>query len=388
MSHPAQAFDILIIGAGPAGSAAAITAARAGLRTAIIDKAAFPRPKLCGGLVTGRAATLYREIFGAELTPEMFEPREQITFHAGGAPLGAAMESPPVYLAMRRTLDVHLLGLAVAAGAEDYTGQKITELDVDHPAVTLGNGTRLTGRILIGADGVNSMVARSLFGRAHDPARIGFALEIEAPPLPAPQRAAIRIDLGAAEWGYGWQFPKDCGTTIGVGGIAAKNPNMKAHLAAYRATLDEKSGARIKGHHLPFGDYRRNPGKGCALLAGDAAGLVDPITGEGIAYALQSGAAAARAAAAALAKGRPSAALPAYRRALRPIHRALRMACWLRPVIFGRRTRPVFLRAFAASSVLKGSYLDLLAGRLEYPKLCRTALLRLPRAIWRHRRGG
>lgn len=73
------------------------------------------------------------------------------------------------------------------------------------------------------------------------------------------------------------------------------------------------------------------------LLVADAAGLVDPVTGEGIVYALQSGAAAANAAAAALAKGCPDAALPAYRRALRPVHRALRMACWLRPLIYGAR---------------------------------------------------
>jgi flavin-dependent dehydrogenase len=295
-------------------------------------------------------------------------------------------------------MDAHLLALAVTAGAADFTGRRITDLDTDMPAVTLEAGTHLTARILIGADGVNSMVARALFGRAYDPARVGFALEIEAPPLPAARRAAIRIDLGAADWGYGWHFPKSCGTTIGVGGINGQNPDMKGHLASYRGILGDDCEAPVKGHFLPFGDFRRNPGRGRVLLVGDAAGLVDPITGEGIAYALHSGAAAALAAAGALAAssgpaasalagGRASGALPAYRRALKPVHRALRMACWLRPLIYGARTRPIFLRAFAASSVLKGAYLNLLAGRIEYPALCRLALGRLPRALWRHRRG-
>ncbi|MFX0542836.1 geranylgeranyl reductase family protein [Roseovarius sp. S4756] len=388
MAPTLQTFDLLILGAGPAGTAAAVTACRAGLSTAIIDKATFPRTKLCGGLVTGRSAALYRDIFGAPLNAALFEPRERITFHANGAPLGGDMESPPVYLAMRWDMDAHLLDMARAAGTADFTGQRITDLDTDALTVTLADGDRLAGRILIGADGVNSPVARALFGRAFDQGTIGFAMEIEAPPLAPPERDVIRIDLGAADWGYGWQFPKAGSTTIGVGGLNARNPDMKGRLDAYRDILCEDGGARIKGHFLPFGAYRRVPGRGRVLLAGDAAGLVDPITGEGIAYALQSGAAAATAAADALSKERPDAALSAYRRALKPVHRALAMACWLRPLIYSARTRPFFLRAFAASSVLKGAYLDLLAGHLEYPAICRLAVRRMPRAIWRHRRRG
>jgi geranylgeranyl reductase family protein len=381
-------YDTLIIGAGPAGAAAAVTARRAGLSAAIIDKAEFPRNKLCGGLITGRSAALYRQIFEQALEPEMFEQRGRIAFHADGAPLGDEARSPPIYLTMRRDMDAHLLEMARAAGAAVFTGQRISDLDTGGTAVTLEDGSTLAGRIMIGADGVNSMVARALFGRAYDPGKIGFALELEAPPLPAPQRDTIRIDLGAAAWGYGWHFPKACSTTIGIGGINAENTDMKAHLSAYRAVLGDESGAHVKGHFLPFGDCRRVPGKGCVLLVGDAAGLVDPVTGEGIAYAMQSGAAAASAAAAALAKGCPGTALPNYRRALRPVHRALRMACWLRPLIYGAWMRPLFLRAFAASSVLKGAYLRLLAGQTEYPALCLLALRRMPRALWQHRRGG
>ncbi|MFX0544944.1 geranylgeranyl reductase family protein [Roseovarius sp. S1116L3] len=388
MARTLQTFDILIIGAGPAGTAAAVTACRAGLSTAIIDKATFPRAKLCGGLVTGRSATLYSEIFSAPLPPSLFEPRERITFEANGASLGGEMGSPPVYLAMRWDMDAHLLDIARAAGTADFTGQRITDLDADALTATLSDGRQLAGRILIGADGVSSHVARTLFGRAFDQGTIGFAMEIEAPPLAPPEQSVIRIDLGAADWGYGWQFPKAGSTTIGVGGLSARNPDMKGRLDAYRDILGEASSARVKGHFLPFGAYRRVPGRGRVLLAGDAAGLVDPITGEGIAYALQSGAAAAAAAAYALAQGRPDALLPAYRRALKPVHRALAMACWLRPLIYSARTRPFFLRAFAKSSVLKGAYLDLLAGDLEYPAICRLALRRMPQAIWRHRRRG
>ena len=384
MSVNSRIFDLIIIGAGPAGSAAAMTARRAGLSAALIDKAKFPRDKLCGGLVTGRARTQYRETFGGDLDPALFQAHNQIAFHAGDVRLGEIQKTPTLYLTMRRDMDAHLLGLALAAGAKDFTGQRVAQINTENPTVTLDDGTVLTGKILIGADGVNSIVARALFGRAFDPARIGFALEVEAPPGPATN--TIRIDFDAASWGYGWRFPKAGSTTIGVGGLQAPNPDMKAQLAKYRAALDDDASCPVKGHFLPFGDFKRMPGRGRVLLVGDAAGLVDPITGEGIAHALQSGAAAGIAAANAIADGKPQSALRRYRTALRPLHRGLRMAGWLRPLIFEPRLNPLFRRAFGQSSVVKGAYLRLLAGDVEYPGLCLLVLRRLPGAALRHLR--
>lgn len=379
-----RTFDILIVGAGPAGSAAAVTARREGLTVALIDKARFPRDKLCGGLFTGRSAALYRQIFGLEVDPALFEPRQDISFHAHGAQLGPVQRAPTLYLTMRRDMDAHLLDLARAAGAADFTGRRVSRIDITAPGVTLADGTHLTSRIMIGADGVNSIVARALFGRSFDPARIGFALELEAPPTPG--APILQIDFTAMRWGYGWRFPKTRSTTVGVGGLSRENPHMQAGLAAYQRPADGAS-PTVKGHHLPFGDYRRVPGAGRVLLAGDAAGLVDPVTGEGIAYAMQSGAAAADAAVWALQHQRPGIALAAYRRAVAPIHRSLRMAIWLRPLIMSARTQTMFHSAFARSSVLKAAYLRLLAGELEHSDLFWLVLRRLPGAVLRHMQG-
>ena len=82
---------------------------------------------------------------------------------------------------------------------------------------------------MIGADGANSLVARTLYGEAFDHARIGFGLEIEAP-APAAD-APVRIDFGAAEWGYGWNFPKAGSATIGIGGVHGRNPGMPPALS-------------------------------------------------------------------------------------------------------------------------------------------------------------
>ena len=328
MSH----FDLIIIGAGPAGSAAAVTARRAGLTTAVIDKAALPRAKLCGGLFTGRARHYYRDIFGTDLDPALFEPRERIAFHLGSTPLGAPEEILPMYLTMRWDMDAHLFDLARAAGVADFTGQRIDQLDPGANRVTLADGRVLSYGCLIGADGVQSIVARALFGRPFDPDKIGFALEVEAPA--EPDNTLVRIDFDAAKWGYGWQFPKRGSTTIGIGGLQRHNADMKARLHQYRARLDDDSAPRVKGHFLPFGDYKKRPGRGNVLLAGDAAGFVDPITGEGIAYALKSGQMAAKSAATALAAAAPQTAIKGYQARIKPIHQSLRMACILRPLIF------------------------------------------------------
>jgi len=379
-----QNFDVIVIGAGPAGSAAAFTAARAGLRVALIDKAAFPRQKLCGGLFSGRARMVFEEVFARGLDPDLFTIRNRIGFFLGGAPLGPVQASGTMYVTMRWDMDRWLKEMAVEAGAEDFTGQRIDLLDLGTNTLTLASEQRLGWRVLIGADGVNSLVAKALFGRAFDPDRIGFALEVEAPNSgdPGPD-APLRIDFDAAEWGYGWAFPKSATTTIGIGGVHPKNPDMKKKMATYQALLEDESTARVKGHFLPFGEDKGPPGRAGVLLAGDAAGYVDPITGEGIAYAMQSGQAAAQAARQAILQGHPEQALRHYAPRVRPIRRSLRMACRLRPLIFSARFRPVFKRSFGGSRVLKGEFLRLLNGEVEYPRILWLVARRLPRILLR-----
>lgn len=377
--RPSQRFDLIVLGAGPAGAAAARTAASSGLKVALVDKARFPRDKLCGGGLTGRAIAQYQRCFDGDLPPVPLERRSDFVFHAHGQDLGCSTGAPPLHLGMRFQLDAELVRQALARGAEDFTGQAGV-LDPAAPALDLP-GLRLEAPLLIAADGVNSPTARALFGAAYDPAQIGFALEVELPGA-APDRP-LRIDFGAADWGYGWQFPKPQGTTIGVGGVHARNADMKAALRRYLALLDVPDTLKVKGQFLPFGAFRAVPGRGRILLAGDAAGLVDPITGEGIAHALDSGACAAEAAIAALAAGQPDRALQGYLQALRPIHRGLRHARLLRNIMFRDSLRPAFIRSFRNSRTLRGEYLRLMAGETEYGALMRKMATRLPGFAWR-----
>lgn len=383
---PHDTFDLIILGAGPAGSAAAMTARKNGLSVALVDKADFPRNKLCGGLITGRSMQYVSEIFGTVLLPPLIETRDRIAFHLDGIETGEMRDIPPMHLTMRWDFDDHLLRLALDAGATPYLGTRVAQIDIAAKTVELQDGTHLSARVMIGADGVNSAVARALYGRAFDPKTIGFALEKELSAAPNP--GPIRIDFAAAEYGYGWSFPKRGSTTFGVAGLQARNPDMKTRYEKYAALCGQADTAKVKGHFLPFGDYRKRPGRGAIVLVGDAAGLVDPITGEGIAYAMKSGQLAAQAAATALAEDRPGDTAARYAQALRPIHRSLWLANLIRPTIFSSFTGPTFARSFAeGSGQLKRAYLRLLAGELDYPDVIGLALRRMPKLLVRSMRG-
>jgi geranylgeranyl reductase family protein len=378
-------YDIVIIGGGPAGSAAAVTATRLGARTLLIDKARFPRDKLCGGLFTGRARQEYCHIFGRDLSPELFEERRAISFLLDSRSMGRMGDVPPMYLTVRCDLDAHLLAMAGAAGVGLRTGCRVKAIDLAASRLALEDGTQVFYRVLIGADGVTSSVARALFGRAFDPRTIGFALEKEMPPEPDAEVArTVRVDFGAADWGYGWSFPKRGSTTVGVGGLQRRNPDMKARMRAYAALLDQGDAKGMKGHFLPFGDYRRRPGRANVLLAGDAAGFVDPITGEGIAHALGSGRLAAEAAARAIREARTDEAASLYCMGTQRIRLAMAIARGLRPIVFSKRMAPLVARSISGSSRVKHAYLRMLAGEAEYPDVLWLVARRLPGAIWRH----
>ncbi|SMC75089.1 NAD(P)/FAD-dependent oxidoreductase [Primorskyibacter flagellatus] len=372
--------DVIVIGGGPAGASAAVTAARAGLRTALVDKARFPRDKLCGGGFTGRSLSYFQQIFDAPRPDAPMLCRNEMAFYAFGQHLGTYQDCPPLYLAMRRSLDAELCARAIAAGAEDFTGRAMQSLTPDG-AVTLVDGTLLKAPVVIGADGVNSPTARSLFGTAFNRHEIGFALEVECDT--SPDTLPVRIDFGAADWGYGWAFPKQHGVTVGVGGLLRRNPDLKSLLERYLVATGLESHSTVKGQFLPFGHARKQPGKGRVLLAGDAAGLVDPITGEGIAYAMKSGQMAALAGIQSLAKGTPETALTQYRQDLRAITKAIGQARFLRQLMFRPIFRRVFINSFVRSTHLRHEYLRLLAGETEYSGLSRSISRRLPRYFWR-----
>ena len=291
-------FDVLVVGAGPAGSTAARECAARGLSTALIDRAEFPRDKPCGGGVTVRAAAL----LPFDIDPVVEQRVRDIRFTwRGKSGFTRRADAPLVYLTQRAKLDEFLVSKAVEAGARFFQGRRVDTVTTheDGATVTAGEET-FDAAVLIGADGANGPVARYLgFGMQ---ANRGIALEGNYPLSAGASDmwdGTVGFDFGDVGGGYGWAFPKADHVNIGVGGWRSTGPQLRTKLAqqARRYGFDPSAAWGVKGHHLPVRQGKSPLWQGRVILAGDAAGLVDPLTGEGIYAAIYSGRTAARAAA-------------------------------------------------------------------------------------------
>ena len=282
--------DVLVVGAGPAGSATAIHLARGGASVLLVDKTRFPRDKPCGGGITGRAL-LHAP---CDVEPVVEHVVDRLVLRVGyRRRVAHGSETPLIRMTQRRHLDAHLAAQAVAAGADFRDGVRVEELAFEDDHVTaLVEGSRVRASYLIGADGANGLVARSA-GLGDGIVR-GIALEGNVPwgeLDPRPYRETAWVELGVVPGGYGWVFPKGDHANLGVGGWLGEGPRLRAHLDRLARMHDLDPGALedVRGHRLPMRRLGTPAARGRTLLVGDAAGLVDPLSGDGIYEAFVSG---------------------------------------------------------------------------------------------------
>jgi len=277
-------YDALVVGAGPAGSATAIRLARGGARVLLVDRARFPRDKPCGGGLTGRAL---RQIPG-DVTPVVEHVVDRFRLRLRyGREFERASADPIILMTQRRRLDHLLLEQAAAAGADVHDGVRVTGIALGEAGVTASvDGATVAAATLVGADGANGIVARAA-GLAAEIVH-GVALEGNvawgAIDRERYERTAV-VELGQPAGGYGWVFPKGDHANLGVGGWGHQGPVLREHLQRLAAHHDVAPDAltEVRGHRLPM---RRlgaaAPARGRVLLVGDAAGLVDPLSGDGM----------------------------------------------------------------------------------------------------------
>lgn len=361
-----EKYDVIVVGAGPAGGAAAFFLGRAGLRVLVLEKAELPRYKPCGGAVS--IGLLARFPFSCD--PVIESDITEVAYVLGDRTVRIPVPRGAICMVMRDRFDSWLITQADAEVRTSSPVRLVVE-DEDRVGVETANGERFTASYLIGADGANSIVASKLGLRQKR--RMAAAVEAEIPVEPEVMKrfAAKSIFIfGEVRKGYLWIFPKAGHLSVGIGTLKRERTDLKKVLervmARYGISLE---GAKLYGHPVPI--YRRHETISTerTLLVGDAAGLVDPFTGEGIRMAVKS----AQLAAEAIMAGDPA----KYQRA---VHREIG-----RSHLFGRVIASAFFRFPRASFVLIArnplatkAMVDLISDRADYPQVIFRLILSLP----------
>ena len=290
-------FDVAVVGSGPAGSVAAHALSRGGLRVALIEKAVLPRYKTCGGGLLAR--TLKRlpiDVTGV-VESECF--LAEMHDHRAGLAYSTRRDTPVVSMVMRDTFDHLLASAAQREGTELFAGTAVRDVGMNVESVSLATTAgEVKARYLVAADGVMSTVAR----KCGFPELRGVipALECELKVDAATQEryaSAARFDFGVTPRGYGWVFPKRGHLSVGVLTTRRGCCNLNDEYVRYAARLglDKPISEERQGYMIPGRPRDQLFSRSRIFLVGDAAGLADPVTAEGISAAVISGQLAAQA---------------------------------------------------------------------------------------------
>jgi geranylgeranyl reductase family protein len=319
----ADIYDVIVVGAGPGGATCAWKSSEAGLRVLILERApTLPRYKPCGG---GIPSSLSRDVSGLE--PEAFSDLSVTSLRhswKGKDPVTATMETTDgtpaeVWMVQRPRFDRWLVAQAEKHGAMLRTGVKVSGVEIteDGVRVTAADGEAFSARHVVGADGAKGIVGARVGLRLQK--RYGIAREIEIPFAGGADEGrwhpdlipgAAYLDYGTVPNGYAWIFPKRNCLSVGAGMLLPEKPAGDGESrvgSLLRRAIDIMLGSvgmtypegidapPLWAHPIPFwtGMEPLATADGRALLVGDAAGVVQPLFGEGIQYAVRSGVVAA-----------------------------------------------------------------------------------------------
>lgn len=372
--------DVAIVGAGPAGAWAARALASAGARVVILD-ASHPREKPCGGGITGRALELIQAVVGHGSCAGVVA--DSVHFEADGSSLMPTVPLPSerltsqnaLVIVSRAAFDRWLLDHAITSGA-CHVPERVMDLTMDGGGACLTtSGGRYLAAHVIGADGAMSIVRKRL-GRPFSRAQLSIAAGYF---VHGTSSRDITIRCVSQPAGYIWSFPRTDHLAVGICAQADTVPNSQPLRAVTREWI-ERASLPVGAHLVPYtwpipslsaADLRSNFVAGPRwLLVGDAAGLVDPLTREGIFFALRS----AEMASQAILEGPDRAHLVYETRLEKEIYPELRRAASMTAQFFTPAFSSLLLRALDDSPRIRRITADLIAGRQTYHGLRRRLL--------------
>ena len=304
-------YDVVVVGAGPSGACAAKFLADAGATVALVDGAKFPRRKTCAGWVSTKVIAEFPFLNAVRRTVKA-APFRRLVFHSPDLKQSAEFASRATagFIVRREKFDAQLLRQAVKAGAKAILGKRVVAVASGEQtmAAILAGGTRIIGRILVGADGTHSTVAKAVGLRVHwEPQQLVVCCAKNIPLTAKQQKAcpagAIHVSLGFGRApGYAWAFPGNRHVSVGVGVRGGENHQARALYDAWIHGLQDTGllprsadAANPDGAAVPAGaalEFESHVGKR-TILIGDAGGFASAATGEGIYPGIQSAAIAA-----------------------------------------------------------------------------------------------
>ncbi|MFD7922018.1 geranylgeranyl reductase family protein [Streptomyces sp. NPDC059740] len=289
-------WDVVVVGAGPAGASAAYAAACTGRRVLILEKAELPRYKTCGGGIIGPS----RDALPPGFELPLLDRVHAVTFTLGGRLARTRRARNMLFgLVNRAEFDARLVKAAQDAGAELRTGASVSRVEQHGPAVpdrrtaavVLSDGETILARAVVGADGSASRIGAHV-GVKMGQVDLGLEAEIPVPPTVAQDWAGrVLIDWGPMPGSYGWVFPKGDTLTVGVISARGQGAATKKYLEDFVGRLGLAGfEPEVSSGHLTRCRTDDSPlSRGRVLVCGDAAGLLEPWTREGISFALRSG---------------------------------------------------------------------------------------------------
>lgn len=289
-------YDVIVAGAGPGGSLCAYELVKKNLRVLLLDKEDFPRVKVCAGGIPKKAA----DALPFDISPAVDKIVTTFAYHYAGEekPVLVDVSDTPVVMTCRDKLDYFLLSQAQKAGAEVILKTAVTDIKIhDEKIIIFCGENSFDARFAVAADGATSKI-RALLGR-NGKCRPALGVEMEVPYSMAQwhnelNENALQLVFGLLPREYAWGFPKKNHVSLGIASSRVKGSKLKEILLPWMQKIGfTNPPVRVLAHQIPLWERDEKLNFGRVVFVGDAARLVDPLTGEGIRQAFVSGTLAA-----------------------------------------------------------------------------------------------